>query len=150
MLTVAIAIGVVVSLAFTELTGLVAGGIVVPGYVALLLDRPGALAAVAGVTAATWATVALVERWALLYGARRFAVTLLVGLAYASATTWAVGAGLVPYVPWAGIGYVVPGLVAHQLARQGPLRTLLAIAITAPLVRVLLEVVLRLGAAATP
>jgi hypothetical protein len=45
VLTAALIIGVVVSLALTELIGLSPGGIIVPGYVALLLDRPLALAA---------------------------------------------------------------------------------------------------------
>jgi len=45
VLTAALIIGVVVSLALTEFIGLSPGGIIVPGYVALLLDRPLALAA---------------------------------------------------------------------------------------------------------
>ena len=40
MLTATLIIGVVVSLLLTELVGLTPGGIIVPGYVALLLDRP--------------------------------------------------------------------------------------------------------------
>src|SRR4029077_2144646 len=43
VLTAALIIGIVVSLGLTELVGLTAGGIIVPGYVALLLDRPTAL-----------------------------------------------------------------------------------------------------------
>lgn len=135
MLTAAISVGVVVSLVLTEVTGLVAGGIVVPGYVALLLDRPAALASVALVTAATWAFVALIERVAILYGRRQFAVYVVTGLAFSSLTTWALRESPLPYWDWAGIGYVVPGLIAHHVSRQGAIRTLLAIAIAAPVAR---------------
>ena len=39
--TMAIAVGLVVSFAFSEIYGLAAGGMIVPGYLALSLDRPG-------------------------------------------------------------------------------------------------------------
>ena len=40
MLFQAIGLGLVVSLFFTEILGLAAGGLVVPGYIALYLDQP--------------------------------------------------------------------------------------------------------------
>jgi gamma-polyglutamate biosynthesis protein CapC len=39
---------------------------------------------------------------------------------------------------WTGLGYIVPGLLAHQLDRQGFFTTMLLVAIAAPLVRVIL------------
>jgi hypothetical protein len=36
---------------------------------------------------------------------------------------------------WSAFGYLVPGLIAYHFDRQGILRTLLMIAIAAPLVR---------------
>ena len=36
----AVGIGVIISLIFSELLGASAGGIVVPGYIALYLDKP--------------------------------------------------------------------------------------------------------------
>lgn len=138
MLTAAISVGVVVSLLVTELTGLVAGGIVVPGYVALLLDRPSALLSVAVVTAATYALGGVVERYSVVYGRRRFALFVVVGLALSGLATVGLRSSPVPYVDWAGIGYVVPGLIAHTMSRQGALRTLLAIAVAAPVVRLVL------------
>lgn len=141
MLTAAISVGVVVSLLVTELTGLVAGGIVVPGYVALLLDRPGALSSVAVVTVATYAFGSLVERYTILYGRRRFALFVVTGLAFSALATVALRSSPLPYVDWAGIGYVVPGLIAHTVTRQGVVRTVLAIAVAAPIVRLLLLLV---------
>ena len=39
-ISLSIGIGLVVSLFFSEMLGLTAGGMVVPGYMALYLDRP--------------------------------------------------------------------------------------------------------------
>ena len=61
MLTAALIIAVVVSLALTELVGLSPGGIIVPGYVALLLDRPLALA--------TFLLIALAGPWSIPFSA---------------------------------------------------------------------------------
>ena len=41
--TVSIAIGLIVSLLFTEWFGLSGGGMIVPGYLALYIDRPGSI-----------------------------------------------------------------------------------------------------------
>jgi hypothetical protein len=40
LISLSIGIGLVVSLTFSEMLGLTAGGMVVPGYVALYMDRP--------------------------------------------------------------------------------------------------------------
>src|SRR6185503_16608586 len=72
VLTGALVSGVPVSLLLTEWTGLTAGGIIVPGYVALLLDRPGALLAFLLVAFASYGIVLLVATRLMLYGTRRF------------------------------------------------------------------------------
>ena len=135
MLTMTLALGIAVSLVLTELTGLTAGGIIVPGYVAFLLDRPAALSMLLAIAALTYLCLRILSQILLLYGARRFGVAMLIGLAFAT------GAELVPFgdVPleWAGLGYIVPGLLAHQFDRQGVLTTLLMVAIAAPIVRLL-------------
>lgn len=143
MLTLTLTIGVAVSLLLTELTGLVAGGIVVPGYVAMILDRPRAIAGLALLAGATWAIVRLLSDKLMLFGSRRFAVTILVGLVL---STGAHAARLDPEIAvleWAGLGYVVPGLIAHHWERQGPLATFLMIAIAAPLTRLLATLAVR-------
>jgi hypothetical protein len=39
------------------------------------------------------------------------------------------------FIEWIGLGYIVPGLVAHQFDRQGIVPTLTMLAIAAPIVR---------------
>ena len=143
MLTAALIIGVVVSLLLTELVGLSPGGIIVPGYVALLLDRPAALLGFLLVAATSYGIVLALSTRLMLYGSRRFAVALLTGLTLSAGAQWAVPL-FVPYVEWVGLGYIVPGLLAHQFDRQGVLPTLLMLAIAAPIVRLILILAVRL------
>lgn len=140
MLTAALTIGIVVSLALTEVIGLSAGGIIVPGYVALLLDRPMALAGFLLVAAASYGIVRALGMVLMLYGSRRFAVAVLTGLTLGVGAQW--GSLYAPlYVEWVGLGLIVPGLLAHQFDRQGVLPTLAMLAIAAPLVRLILILV---------
>jgi len=133
-------IGIVVSLVLTEVIGLSAGGIIAPGYVALLLDRPAALAGFLLVAAASYGVVRALSTVLMLYGHRRFAVAVLTGLTLGVGLQWAsLSAPL--YVEWVGLGLIVPGLLAHQFDRQGVLPTLAMLAIAAPLVRLILLVV---------
>jgi len=140
VLTAALTIGIVVSLMLAEVIGLSAGGIIVPGYVALLLDRPTALAGFLLVAAASYGIVRALGMVLMLYGNRRFAVAVLAGLTLSAGAQWAsLSAPL--YVEWVGLGLIVPGLLAHQFDRQGVLPTLAMLAIAAPLVRLILILV---------
>ncbi len=143
MLTTALIIGVVVSVLLTEMVGLSAGGIVVPGYVALLLDRPAALLGFLVVALASYAMVLLLSTQLMLYGTRRFAVAVLVGLTFSVGLQWASPYFTPNYLEWAGLGFIVPGLLAHQFDRQGILPTLLMLAIAAAIVRLILVVAVR-------
>jgi gamma-polyglutamate biosynthesis protein CapC len=138
LLTAALVIGVAVSLLLTELVGLTAGGIVVPGYVALLLDRPGALLGFLIVAFASYGVILLLSTRLMLYGTRRFAVAVLVGMTLSLGAQWVRPLFDLPFVEWVGLGYVVPGLVAHQFDRQGVWPTLIMLAIAAPIVRLII------------
>ena len=89
MLTLTLVIGILVSLALAELTGITAGAIIAPGYIALLLDQPQALLGVLIAVVGTHVIVSLVAPWLFLYGTRRLAVSILVGLVLATGLGYA-------------------------------------------------------------
>lgn len=138
MLTLTLAIGITVSLILTQITGLSAGGIIAPGYVALMLDQPNALVALALVTGGSWLTVSVLARFLFLWGTRRFALTVLValvlglGLEHLRLPIGLAGIAL----DWGGLGYIVPGLIAHQIDRQGWISTTAMVLLAAAIVRV--------------
>jgi len=135
----AIGVGLTINLILTEVFGLAAGGLVVPGYVALYLNQPGRLLATAALALITWALVRYgLERLVVLYGRRRFAVTVLAG--FLLNLLLARVLRLLPPEPLdlRAIGFIVPGLIANQALVQGIWPTLAMTALVAGLVRLLL------------
>jgi poly-gamma-glutamate biosynthesis protein PgsC/CapC len=121
-------VGVVVALVYIEVAGVWPGGIIVPGYFALSLDRPERAAGTLVAAFLALAIYRLLVRRLILFGRRRFAVMLLAGAlaAAAGSLVWArLGPGPADLRV---IGWVIPGLVANQLARQKPLPTLAGLA----------------------
>jgi poly-gamma-glutamate biosynthesis protein PgsC/CapC len=128
-------IGVVLSILFLELTGISPGGLIVPGYAALFLSRPDRLALSAGIALATVWAVRFAGRYLVLFGRRRFAVFILAGFAIRAAAE-----ALLPgFHPSLGgleaVGWLLPGIVASDLDRQGVLRTFPALAAVTALVK---------------
>ncbi|MCI8869687.1 MAG: poly-gamma-glutamate biosynthesis protein PgsC [Lawsonibacter sp.] len=115
--------GVLVSLLFTEATGLSAG-LVVPGYLVLSLHAPWRLAYTLAVAAAAAGLCRLLSRAVILYGRRRFALllalTFLLDLVLGRS-------GLLP-VRLSLVGLLIPGIIAREMDRQGFGDTLLSLA----------------------
>jgi poly-gamma-glutamate biosynthesis protein PgsC/CapC len=138
LLTEAIAIGLVLGFIAYERIGLSPGGFVVPGYLALYLDRP---LMVASTLALAWATHLVVEgisRFAIVYGRRRFMLCLLI----AFAGQWlielaALRTAIVP-VEMDAIGYIIPGLIANEISRQRFVPTVCMLMVLAVAVRLIL------------
>ncbi len=138
----AIGLGLVVSLLFTEAVGFAAGGFVVPGYIALYLDAPLRLVGTIAAALATYGGMLGVRRYLLIYGRRSLVLAVLLGFLFGSLTgrfpalsTLSDGGGL------SAIGYIVPGLIAYWMTRQGIVRTLAAMLVAAVLVRFALIII---------
>jgi poly-gamma-glutamate biosynthesis protein PgsC/CapC len=162
LLALSIGIGLVVSLMFSELLGLAAGGLVVPGYIALYLGRPLDVAATLAAALLAFFLVRILSTFVIVYGRRRTALMILVGYAAGVLIDAAIAAaleasveplavhgppvetaiGAIASVPAAieigVIGYIVPGLIAIWLDRQGLVPTLAALVTSAVVVRLIL------------
>ncbi|NLU83813.1 poly-gamma-glutamate biosynthesis protein PgsC/CapC [Rhodococcus sp. HNM0569] len=130
----ALVAGVVLSMLFYERVQLTTGGAIVPAYLALSITAPLAIVVTVGVGYLTYLVVSvLLAKKLILYGRRKFEWEMLVGLALILICTVVAGA-LGTFDPMlfalAGIGFLVPGIIAHDMSRQKPLRTVLAIAAT--------------------
>jgi gamma-polyglutamate biosynthesis protein CapC len=146
--TVAIGLGLVVSLLFTEAFGLAAGGMIVPGYFALQFHRPLDVAVTLLVAFATYLVVFGISKFAIVYGRRRIVLMMLVGFLLghvvrtllAPGGAWgATGHGAEESVICV-IGYIVPGLIALWFDRQGTLETVGTVLATSAVVRLCLIV----------
>jgi poly-gamma-glutamate biosynthesis protein PgsC/CapC len=135
----AIGLGLTLSLILSELVGLSSAGLVVPGYLALYLDQPARLAATFLVAFGAWATVKFgFARLVVLYGRRRFGITVLTGFLLNASLDHV----LFILPPEAGglraIGYIVPGLIANTALQQGVAPTVGLTLLVAAAVRLIL------------
>ena len=134
-------IGLLIATLFTELTGLYPGGVIVPAYVALFVDQPLRLVGTLVVALLAWGTYRLLDRVFVLFGRRRFLLLVLLGAAWALA-----GYRLAP-LAWPEslelrvIGWVIPGLIANTMERQGAWWTLAAMAIASTLTYFLVRLI---------
>lgn len=146
-LSLSIGIGLVVSLFFSEVFGLAAGGMVVPGYIALHLTSPIDLALTLGAAFATFAIVHSLSTIIIVYGRRRTVLMILVGYLTGAITrliAWQY-LGMTQDVEYAVIGYIIPGLIAIWMDRQGVVETLSALMTAAVVVRLILVLVVGEG-----
>ncbi len=139
MVEAAVGLGVIVSLVFTELLGASAGGIVVPGYLALYLDRPVQVLTTLLVALATWLLIRFISSFTILYGKRRMALSILLGFILG----WLVTGMKLNVLSFnvESVGYIIPGLIANWLERQGVVKTMSTMIIAAVLVRITLMVI---------
>ncbi len=126
---IAIGIGIILSLFFTETLGVTAGGVIVPGYIALYLHDPQMVVGTFLISLVTFSFIKLLSKFMLIYGKRRLVLSLLVGffLGYYVKENYINGDLYV-------IGNIIPGLIASWMDRQGVMRTISVILITASIV----------------
>jgi len=138
MIELAITLGLVFSLLSYEVFGLAAGGIVVPGYLALQLSQPDRLAGVLIVSLLTYLIIKVLGNYTFLYGRRQMVLSLLIGVVLAnfsrhflminiSSTTLELQA----------VGWAIPGLIAHWFGKQGVFKTISVLFISSVLVRLI-------------
>jgi poly-gamma-glutamate biosynthesis protein PgsC/CapC len=135
-------IGVAVALLYTELTGLLPGGIIVPAFAALYLDQPLRVLATVLAALLSLACFRILARWFLLFGRRRFVLLLLLGGLFGQLWAW-----VWPYLGTASldlrvVGWIIPGLLANNLERQKIVPTLASLATAAVLTYFLAKLIL--------
>ncbi len=142
VLQAAVGLGVIISLIFSELLGASAGGIVVPGYIAMYLDKPMQIAGTLAVSLLTWGIIRVISQFTLMFGKRRMVLSILIGFILGWAMRLIVFDNATVYTfQLQSIGYIVPGLIANWFERQGFWKTISTMGVAAILVRLALMVV---------
>lgn len=144
MIEVSIGLGIVLSLVLSETLGVTAGGIIVPGYVSLYLHQPYQVLSTFLVALIVWGIIQILGKYIFLYGKRRIVLALILGFffGYISRNLIFIQSDLGSV---AVIGNIIPGLIANWMDRQGVIRTLSVVLLTAVIVK--LSVMLIFGGA---
>ncbi len=134
----AMCLSLVAALLSFEIVGLSPGGLIVPGYLALLAGRPMALAAVVVSSLVVLVATKGAARQIILFGRRRFVLMVLTGVVCLRGIEMVLG--LLPAAPAEvqGLGYLVPGLIANDMEKQGILATLLMMVLVSAAIRLVL------------
>ena len=136
----AIFLGILIGFIYYELVGLTPGGIVVPGYIALYLTQPLVLLITLIAVLMTYYLVKILENIIILYGRRAFVAAVLIGFFL----KWIFETQMLK-LNWltydlAIIGYIIPGLMAHEMRKQGIVATVLSCTVVSMVVGILIEI----------
>ena len=139
MIELAITLGLIFSLLSYEVFGLAAGGIVVPGYIALQLAHPDRLVGILGVSLLTYLIIKVLGKYTFLYGRRQMVIALLIGCLLANFSRYFLKIDLgATTLELQAVGWVIPGLIAHWFGKQGIFKTVSVLFISSVLVRLIL------------
>lgn len=129
-------LALLISLLFTEFTNLVPGGIIVPFYFALYLDDPAKILATVISSLIAMAVVKFLSRYTILYGRRKFALYLIIGILEKILFTYLYfGNTYMFYNLSMTIGYLVPGILGREMEKQGVVKTLGSLTIVVLIIR---------------
>jgi poly-gamma-glutamate biosynthesis protein PgsC/CapC len=134
------------------MVGVAAGGMVVPGYIALYLNRPVDILLTLAASLLTYFVVHSLSTFIIIYGKRRTVLMIIIGYLvrglfaqipfYASNPLYILSETFSSGSPeFDVIGYVIPGLIAIWMDRQGVWETLAALVTSAVVVRLVLMLV---------
>ena len=136
MAEISIGLGIVLSLLLSETLGVTAGGIIVPGYIALYLHHPIQVLVTVMVAILVWGIIQWMGTVMFLYGKRRIVLALILGFFFGYLSRNFI------YFPEdigsvAVIGNIIPGLIANWMDRQGVTRTISVVLLTAVMVKLM-------------
>jgi|TARA_B100000686_G_scaffold330013_1_gene391776 poly-gamma-glutamate biosynthesis protein PgsC/CapC len=139
MIEITIGLGIALSLILSETLGVTAGGVIVPGYIAMHLHNPDQIIVTFIASIIVIILIRMFAKFIFIYGKRRLVLTLLLGfiIGYISRNHFF---SPVETFSYEVIGNIIPGLIASWMDRQGIIRTISAIMITSVLVKLTIMV----------
>ena len=127
-----IGIGMCLSLILTETLGVTAGGVIVPGYIALYIHEPFKIIITFSVSLLVLFIIRFLSNYIFIYGKRRLVLSLILGFFFGYLSKIYLDSDL------SSIGNIIPGLLASWMDRQGALKTMSVVIIIAVATRLIL------------
>lgn len=138
MLYSTVALSVILGFLSTELTGILTGGMISAGYLAYWFQEPWRIVSTLLMSIIIALILKLSRHFLILYGRRRFMLSVLLSIfgvflvekSYFFLSSLSVDLRI--------IGYIIPGLIASDMDKQGIVKTLVAIITVAVIVKLLM------------
>ncbi len=140
MIIESIFLGILFGFIYYEFVGLTPGGIIAPGYVALYFNKPLILISTLVVVIITYFIVKGLGSLIILYGRRSFLAAVVIGFLF----KWLIETYLFP-ISWMTydlevIGFIVPGLIANEMRKQGIFETIISLFLVSGIVHFLIKI----------
>lgn len=137
MLYSTVALSVILSFLTTELTGILTGGMISAGYLAYWIGEPLRILSTLLMSILITLILKLSRHFLILYGRRRFMLSILLSIfgvyivekSYFFLSSFTFDLRI--------IGYIIPGLIASDMEKQGIVRTVLALSAVTVVVKLL-------------
>lgn len=139
MLHTAVALSVILGFASVEFLGLLSGGIVSAGYLAFYLEQPFRIVSTLALAVLVCLLVKLLQNFMIIYGRRRFMVTILLSIILSTVIegSFIITSGITQDLRM--IGYIIPGLIANDMEKQGIFKTLAMVVIISLIIYLILH-----------
>lgn len=128
----ALVIGLVVSLLIEQIFGVSTGGMIVPGYLAIVCDDISQVILIFAVSFIVYLIVDyILPHFMILFGRKKFVASLIVGLLIK--LTLEMVFPILPFsiMEFRGVGVITPSLIASSYSKQGIRYTIPAVLIAA-------------------
>ena len=139
----AIGLGMLISLLFSETVGVMGGGIIVPGYFAMYLQDSLSVFFTFIIAYITYLIIYFLSKYLLIYGRRRVILSLLIAFLIGLIFRRGIESSFIETnslnVDY--IGFIIPGLIASWMDKQGVSRTISVVLIQSSLVHFILMLI---------
>jgi poly-gamma-glutamate biosynthesis protein PgsC/CapC len=142
ILTECVALGLLLSLYLSEVLGFVAGGLVVPGYFVVISSKPMMLLATITASLLSLLFLKVLSKISLIYGRRRLLIAVLLGFLFSELSR------MLFYISPSELllelqafGFIIPGLLAYWMDKQGILPALGMLSVVVAIVRLLIIII---------
>ena len=138
MIHLAIGLSVILSFLLTEIFGLLTGGLISAGYLAFFVEQPYRILSTMIIAIAIYGLIKLAGRFIILHGRRRFMFAVLLSLVCG----W-LFEEFSYYISMVSqdlrvIGYIIPGLIANDMVKQGVIKTTCTTLLLALIIRLII------------
>ena len=129
----AIGVGMLVGLIFSETLGVMGGGLIVPGYFALHLQDFYSVLITFSIGVLTFLLIKFLSNYIIIFGRRRVILSLLIA--------FLIGLFFRDYFYLEYIVFIIPGLIASWMDKQGIIRTISVVMIESSIVHLFLMLI---------
>lgn len=127
MLYSSVALSIILSFISTEFVGVLTGGMISAGYLAYYFNSPTRIISTLFVAILITLAIKVLKNFLILYGRRRFMLSVLLSIFFVYIFQKMYFYLSAFDVDLRIIGYIIPGLIANDMEKQGIVKTILSL-----------------------